>query len=291
MLEFWMILALGTALSWAIVDVTDKYLVDKFVKNPYVIVCISGLVNLFFGLAMFQFQIISVFDIFICFFIALTNLLFVMAYLKAFQIEEVSRVVPLFQVSVMFVVMMAFLFLGERLTLTQYGGIFLLMAGALLVSLRKRISLSKGALLGLAAAFLSAINFILMDYAQAAVGYQVVFAYSRILFFIVTTPFFLFAWKDIKYSIQKGGKVFLSAASFAEAVNALGFFLMVWAFSMGSVSLVNAVVATEPFMVLAMTIFLTMFFPHFIKEEIDRDTIIYKVAAIIMIFIGVWMIG
>jgi hypothetical protein len=146
-------------------------------------------------------------------------------------------------------------------------------------------------MLGLAAAFFSAVNFVLFGYVEATVSYTSAFAYSRILFFLMTIPFFFWVKPDLAYSLKKGGKKFLFAAGFAEGINAIGIFFMVWAFSIGSVSLVNALIATEPFMVLAITVFLTLFFPSLIKEEIGKGTIIYKLIAILMIFAGVWMVN
>lgn len=288
-----MMLAFATAMSFSIVDLIDKHLIDKYVRNPYAILCISGIVSLFFGvgtLALY-FQSISYYTLFLCFCIAISNLIAVAAYLKAFQSEEVSRVVPVLQTSAIFVVLISFFFLGEMLLSTQYLGIALITLGAILISMRKRFSFNKGAVFALLAAFMSAINFILFSITEASVSYLVVFGYTRIFYFFLVIPLFFLLKNDLKESYRRGKNKFLFGATFAEALNSLSVFFLAWAFSLGSASLVSAVLSTEPFIVIVFATLLTWFFPQLIKEEADKGTLIYKIIAIVMIFAGVWLIG
>ena len=51
--------------------------------------------------------------------------------------EEISRLVPLFQVVPIFVLLLSFLFLREVLSFQQMAGFFIILAGAILISIEK----------------------------------------------------------------------------------------------------------------------------------------------------------
>jgi len=58
-----------------------------------------------------------------------------MAYFKALSLGEASRVIPVDRSSVLFAVILAWLILGERITLKTSIGVILITIGTILVSL------------------------------------------------------------------------------------------------------------------------------------------------------------
>ena len=59
-----------------------------------------------------------------------------LCYFRALQIGQASQVAPIDKLSVVFVAIFATLFLGERLTLLNWAGVALVMAGTVLVAIR-----------------------------------------------------------------------------------------------------------------------------------------------------------
>lgn len=59
-----------------------------------------------------------------------------LCYFRALQLGEASRVAPLDKLSVVFVVVFAAIFLGERLTVTGVAGALFIAVGALLLALQ-----------------------------------------------------------------------------------------------------------------------------------------------------------
>jgi transporter family protein len=57
-------------------------------------------------------------------------------YFRALQIGPASVVAPIDKLSLFFAVLLAVLFLGERLSLQQWGGVILMSFGALLIALK-----------------------------------------------------------------------------------------------------------------------------------------------------------
>ena len=61
-----------------------------------------------------------------------------LCYFRALQLGEASRVAPVDKLSVVFVILFAALFLGERLTLVRGVGGLLIMAGAIILAAEPR---------------------------------------------------------------------------------------------------------------------------------------------------------
>lgn len=59
-----------------------------------------------------------------------------LCYFRALQLGEASRVAPLDKLSVVFVVLFAALFLGERLTMGTAAGVALITAGAVVLAIQ-----------------------------------------------------------------------------------------------------------------------------------------------------------
>jgi len=58
-------------------------------------------------------------------------------YFRALQMGEASKVAPVDKLSLVLVAIIAFTFLGERLSLREWGGVSLIAAGVLLLSLKR----------------------------------------------------------------------------------------------------------------------------------------------------------
>lgn len=60
-----------------------------------------------------------------------------LCYFRALQLGDAARVAPVDKLSVVLVAIFAVIFLHERLTLLQWGGILLVCAGVILISLQR----------------------------------------------------------------------------------------------------------------------------------------------------------
>lgn len=60
-----------------------------------------------------------------------------LCYFRALKLGEASRVAPLDKLSVVFVAVLAAIFLGERLDLRGWAGVALIASGAILIALRR----------------------------------------------------------------------------------------------------------------------------------------------------------
>lgn len=291
----WVILSILAALCWAVVNLVDKYVLTKWVRKPIVPVMIFGIVCLFASLFIYLFRgfsELSYFNIFLAFVAGVFYILMGVFYFKAVKIEEISRVVPLFFLGPVFVLVLAALFLGEIFTPIKYLGIFFLVIGAVLISSKNSLKLSFGKsfwFMMLAVVSVS-ITGILTKYLLNFADFWTVFAYVRIGMIFPLIPIFYFNFPKLIKTVREHGNRVVAVISANESLNVVAALLFTMALAVGYITLVKALVSIQSFFILLFVVILSMFYPQILKEEITRQTIALKLAAIIIMFIGAVLI-
>jgi drug/metabolite transporter (DMT)-like permease len=218
-------------------------------------------------------------------------------YNKAMRLEEASRVGSIINIGLVFVAVLAFAFLGESLTPAKCVGIFSLIAGATIISY-KRLNVSKKLVLSSAIALLIAYAFI---WAAASV------LTKYILNFIDFWSFY--AWgltgtflgsilmlahprirRDFFSDMKKAKDKTLLYVLLTSAAFYIGDFSFTFALWLGAVSLVSALSSIQPFFVLLFASMISMLKPRVLKEQLDKFSILSKIVAISLIFLGMYLV-
>src|SRR6267154_2244057 len=136
----WLRFAILGPLSWAISTHIDKYLVDKYFhdSDTAVLIVFTAVIGVFALplIWLFEPRVLSL-PLTAMAVMTVSGILYMGAmlfYLRAIQSEEASVVAPLFQLSTLFTLLLAFVFLRETLNLRQLAGIGLIIAGVLALS-------------------------------------------------------------------------------------------------------------------------------------------------------------
>lgn len=287
----WILFSILAALIGAIVNVVDKYILTKWIRKPIVPVMILGIVGLLSSLVIYLFygfSYLSYFNILISFVAGILYILAVIFYFKAVKIEEVSRVVPLFFLSPLFILLLAALFLGEIFTLTKYVGIFLLVTGAILISSKniKRLSFGKAFCFVILSVISISIYYILLKYLLNFADFWTIFAYIKIGTIFALIPIFYFYFPDLIKTAKEYGNKVIGIMSLNELLTLVAVLFSTIAVSVGYVTLVEALASAQAFFVLLFAVILSIFYPQILKEEITRHTIFLKSIAIIAMSIG-----
>jgi len=283
------------AFTWAIVNVVNKFVISKWARNLNILVVSFGVVSLLssiFFFALRGFTTLSAINTLIAIATGVLYFLTVFFYYKALEIEEVSRVIPLYNLTPLFVLLFAGIFLEEVFTLTKYVGIFLIVAGALFVSSKefKRIRFGRAFRLMVLATIISATVHVLTKYLLNFSDFWTIFAYIRIGTFLIGFPILFFRYDDISRVVRQQGKKVVGLISFNNVLNLLGVLFFTIAVSKGFVSLVNALSSVQPLFVLLFTVILTLVYPHILKEKVDKVTIVKKTLAIVLMLTGAVLI-
>ena len=291
----WVTFSILAALCWAIVNTVDKYILTKWVRKPLVPVIILGIIGLIAGIIVYfvyGFSPLSYSNILLALIAGIFYILMSVFYFKALKIEEVSRVSPLFHLSPLFILIFAGIFLGEIFTPLKFLGIFLLMAGAILISSKNlsKASLSKAFWWMILSVIALSINALLTKYLLNFTDYWTIFAYARIGALIGLIPIAYVYFPELIDTIRRHGKRVIAVMSVNESLNLVGVLLLTIAISIGYVTLVEALSSVQPFFVLLIAVILSIFYPSILKEEIKKSVIFQKLVAIILMFVGVILI-
>jgi len=293
MIWFW--LTLSSIFCFSSASIIEKFIIEKHLPNYMIVTILSEI-----------FYIISI--MFLLFFVKIiippTNILLItlgagilyflafIFYFKAVKLEEISRISSLIlSFNPLFVVLIAFIFLGEILTLNNYIGITLIIIASILISLRKKIKfeLSPAFLLILFCALGIAAKGIMIKYVLDYINVWNAIFWEGVGAFLMASPFILFYHKPLLKTILTNKKpvIYMSIPSIASVI---GDILLVFALSYQFVSLVASVGATQPIITFSLMVLISIFAPRILKEEIKRSTLITKAIAIVISIVGVLLV-
>jgi drug/metabolite transporter (DMT)-like permease len=111
--------------------------------------------------------------------------------------------------------------------------------------------------------------------------------------YIVTLPLLL-ASNNIRKNFWGYVKNFNEKTFSLMILNTLIYLIAILSFyfatSTSSISLVYAIASTQPFFIFAYMLIITKIVPKVITEKIDKSSILFKIIAICLIFIGTLLI-
>lgn len=258
----WLLFALLAPLIWACSNLIDDDLVLHRLRNPNVLVGITGLFAGAPALYLFATRMVDVFSWQIACFgvlVGVLSLLVYYPYFRALESTHPANVILLWNVSPILVAVFAFLFLGERLSFVKYFAIGLILLSTVIIETvhaneKKHKMELKAFYWMLLASFGAALQVILEKrlYMESSTASGI--AFISIGSFITGSLFFLFRKNRLilKQAFSKSGNIILlnqcleiSAVVFASI-----------AISLGPVSLVTAIGGSQAIMIM----FLSMLF-------------------------------
>ncbi len=295
----WLILALVASLMWAVSNLLDKYLLEKWLKNPLLSLNVFFFVSLIAG-AIVYFSMglppLSAGNIALIIIAGVMSSLSAVFYFKALNIEEVSRIVPLFNMSPLFILVLATVFLGEIFTPEKYLGIGMLITGSVLIALKRveskrRFHWGKSMWLMLGCLVSGAIVQVITKYLLGFADYWSIYGYMRLSSSLALIPIVFLNWKELVSTTKRHGKRVIGVIGLSETMATAAMLIFTLAVSLGPVTLVNSVGALQPLFVLGIAVIFSRFFPHLLKEEIDRHTVALKVVAICLMILGTVLVA
>jgi len=292
----WIIVAIIAQFLFALVFTLDKFFVSKTPLKPVVYAFYAGTLQILVLVFIpFGFKMIPPFQILIG---LLSGALFVLASLlfyKSIQLKEISRIAPVVGGLIpIFTLFLSFLFIQERLTSIQLAAFLLLVLGGIIMLLpaKERLKFSFLTAPALGVILLSSLffsgSFVLSKYIFLKQPFINGLIWTRLGAFLMAGLFLLFPpnrkliFKKTKVLEKKTVGLFFLNKGFS----ATAFILLNYAIFLGSVSLVNALQGVQYVFLLLIGVFLSVKFPQIIKEQINKEAIFQKIAAIVFIGAG-----
>ncbi len=300
----WFLIALISPITNAFVNHFDKFLLSKYLRGGTV-----GALILFSSLfAVVALPIIYIIDPAVItaptagqMFILLLNGVFlslaILLYLYALDNDEASYVMPLGQLVPVFGFILAYIILGEVLSKNNIFGGVLIVIGGVVLSLQlgsKDLKIKYKPLLFMAGAtFLYALSAVIFKYIALDQGFMSSLFWDMAGKFI----FGLILFVSIKsYQsqfitlIKENGVAIFGLNVLNEILGLMAEFALVLAVLYAPVAVVQSVSGLQPVFVLIFGVFITLFFPKFGKEVLERKFLIQKVIGVVVITVGVYFL-
>lgn len=298
----WFFIALAAPILWGTVSVFDKYLVAKFSrkekeKSSGGLVLFTSFIGIVIAALIWFFNPdvanISVLDKFLLILTGIFTVVWIILYLFTLETEDVSTVIPWFLVTPVFGCLLGFIFLGETLSFQQIIGSLVILFGVFMISLDFTIDgkkfKRKPVLYMLAASFLVALSGIIFKFVTVGNDFWISSFWSYFGLGLAGLFIFLFMPKYRKEFIRmnkKGGRTIFLINVASEFMTVAGNLLTNFALLLAPVAMVYLVGSFQPAFVLVLGILGTRFFPHIIKEDLNKHVFFPRVVAIGIVLIG-----
>lgn len=221
-------------------------------------------------------------------------------YMKALQIEDVTRVTALEYLYPVFVFIGAIVLLGETYTSGHCAGGLLLILGVILASYRQG-----GGALGLTSLspairpfivywILTAIYFLALKCLLSSIDEWNLYTWSCLGNLMASLPLLLEGQvrEDVASFFRKG-RLAIGALMTEEVLQFSGVILSLFAFAEGSVALVTCIGALQPMITLILMLAIMPFYPGLVQEMegcIDRKILAQKSMSFLIIIAGIYLI-
>ncbi|MEK7609936.1 MAG: DMT family transporter [Patescibacteria group bacterium] len=293
---YWILIAFIAPILHGFANILDNYLTNKLFKNIWTLTFYSAFFNvLFLPLVLFiEIPGIPPASTFLFFLIVgAIDVLYLFPYYKALQSDDTSIVTTLFSLGKIFVPIFAFLFVGEKLQLTQYLGFFIIILGSVSLTLNNHgaLRLNKSFFYMLLCSLLLAIEAVVYKYLFENVGWSTGFVWATVVSAIFALSF-LFIPKIRRNIYQHTRDLRHNAPVFAfeEFLTFGGSVASTYAISLVSVTLEKSVSAFQPLFVLIYALVLGRFFPHLFREHVDRRSVFKKFLIFAIMIVGIVLV-
>lgn len=285
----WIILGILSALSFSMGNVFDKITVTKYFKSA----------KAYFYVSVFLFIIYLVFFlktnlngipkniILLTLFAGFIHMFAMFFYVKSISIEDISKISIILQLIPVMILILASIFLGEKLNNMQILSFFLILLGSLIISFNK-LEPSKALPYILGVVLAISINNVMMKFA-----YNYINTYQGLLLNAIGHFFFplLFIFdKKGKIETIKEIKNFKPTKLWIIIPSIFGLLGNLFSYSAyntnGPISLISLLGSFSPVFVFFITVSLSRFFPHILKENIEKKELFRKIIAIFIMFVG-----
>ena len=296
----WLQYAIFAQLIYTIVVFIDKYIVSKEVKDYQglpIFTTFIGFVAGFLFWIFTGFPTLSTSDALIVLGTGILTIWGTYFYFKAISSDESSTVIILMQMIPVVVLILAFIFLNEKLTLFQFLGFLLILVSTTAISLEKtavKIKLSH-----------TFMDMIIVDIFWAGAAVLIKFAvetnsFSKILPYeswgIGIGGVFLYIFlSKVRRSFHKTLKIIRFRALVIMLSNEVLYIvaksLTYFAYFLGPVTLVSIISGTQVIFGIIFGVLLTIFLPEFFIEDINTGTIVKKSIFAIIALSGIVLIS
>lgn len=296
----WLVVALTGFVIAAAVNILDKFVLDKTIKNPAVFVFYSTIFALLFFLAVpWAGNLAGAFDYAIALLCAACFVAALWTGYVAIQKSEISHIGPLIGAVIpIFTFIWGKLFFAEQFDSYQTVAIVLLILGSLTISFEKSAKhngFHDGIAWGVAAGFFSSVFSVSAKYLYGHNDFAAGFIWSQAAIGAVTLVLLFLPAVRCSFKRASGPADKMSGKKIALVAGDkfLGFIsviLIQFAVSIGSVTMIYALAGVQYAILIIAVALLSKYFSQFYREEYSRGEFAQEFLAVILIAAGIFLL-
>ncbi len=300
----WFFIALIGPFLYATTNYIDKFLLSKYFKEGGVgtILLFSSLLSAF-ALPFLFFADRTVFNVDFLGIIALSivgilNTMVLLCYLLAIEEEEASVAVVFYQLIPVFGCILGYFVLGETLTELQLIAIAIIILGTTVISFEidseNKFKLRRKTIIFMvSAAFFWALGSVIFKSVALQENLWRSLFWEHLMLMLIGIGIFTFMRplrNNFLHALRSNSKKILSLNILNESLFISGNIAVAFAYMLAPLGLVLLTESFQPIFVLAIGIFLTIFFPKISTEKIQAKHLWPKIIAICITGIGTYML-
>ncbi|MDO8559068.1 MAG: DMT family transporter [bacterium] len=293
----WLLIAVLAYFIFAVVFLVDKWLLAGPIPNHRIYSFYVGILGVAVVLLIpfVNFRILEPSYLFLAFASGASFVLGILWFFKGLKLYEPSRIVPAVGgISPIFTFLLVYIFSGgkELFNLSETTSFLLIIFGSVLITheIGKKISW-KSLRISAVSAFFFALSFVFAKYIYAAHPFLLGLIWIRLggvlmaLILLFDSQLRKNLFKERIVPQRKIAAIFF----LSQAGGAAAGILQNWAIALAPlvyVAFVSALQGAQYGFLLILAIFLSLKFPAILKEEISGRTLFQKIAAILLISVG-----
>lgn len=294
----WIAYSILDAVFNAITNIVEKYVIDKHIKDPDILVVLGGAIVLMLGIIMFiilGFPLIPFSSLLPILLAGIFLALYLAPYFQALFLEDASTVIPLFSFIPIITLILSAVFLKEVLLPKQFMGFLTIFVGGLILSLSGK---GKGlewlkprkvfSLMMLSCLFYS-FSSILFKFVTYRISYWTTLTYEYFGVGIGAILYFGYLIVSNKFNWKSQGITPIVSTIFIldKLIEISGQAFGAYATTLAPIALVGVLSSSQPFFVFLFAVILSIWFPRIIKEDLSRRVVLTKLLSMIMMFMGI----
>ena len=295
----WVNTAILSAAILGVVNIIDSHLLSKRMPGLRAFLLPVGIVHLIYSWILFTLfplpEGTTLWPVLVAVASGMLRTAAATIMLYTMRREEVSRVIPIVYTYPIFVAIMAVPLLGESLYYLEWLAIVIVVAGAVMISVKPSPSgavtwLSQPLLLLFGSSLFFATADIASKYALAYISFWNMswlggFCLSGIFLLVSIRPHILRQWGNIKRRNSA-----LGLLAFNETLAMGGILLLLWSIERGTVSLVSTIIGSRPIFVVMFALLLSRVSPMFLEWQPGKGMLALRLVATAMIVGGITII-
>lgn len=292
----WFFLSIVTTLSFAIVNIVDKFLLNKYVKSPQLGIKILGLASISIALIFYflfpQDAAFSKYLLFLAVPAGFLEALYIFFYLKAIEGSDIAYLIPIFSLAPLFIAIFSAIFFKEAIQLIPFIGILIIISGIILLMISRNgrllIRKDKYFLFMLVATILFAAHSIFLDVGLENFSINDNLLFSRIGVFIGAVFCTLLSRS---YHKKDFGTIQSYFFIISEILYLVTIYLFLLSLEKGNIIYVTGIGNMQPLFVFIISLFLSKYNKEIFCDECSFRYRSLAFCSIVIVVVGSFLVN